>query len=330
MRARLAYLRYLLLGLFLLPFGSLALYQLYFAEDLNHHKSNLRTRERVEYRGRVLDRHGQVLAGSDEAGRLYPAGPVTAPLVGYWHRDLGRAGVESEFQKVLASPETRPGEQPRSGQDVQLTLDLEWQRRAFELMAPHRGALVILEIASGAARVAVSRPSFPPDRLSESWTQITRDPGAPLIERVAHGLYPSSELREPLTRLTEHSAWGPQVFKELKFGQSVEGFPSSAASIFDPEKPLLSPLSVARVAAALCRGGADRRPVLVEPYQPEQGWLQARWEGDWWYQDLDGSWWVGRFGEHVAVLRLEESGEAASLGISILESLFGKRTGPGH
>ena len=89
---------FFLFFLFLLLLGRLAYVQLFQADELSAHPLNRRGGEtQLEERGRILDRHGEVLAESrrqDDGSwyRYYPYGAVTAHAVGYTHPRYGQSG----------------------------------------------------------------------------------------------------------------------------------------------------------------------------------------------------------------------------------------------
>jgi penicillin-binding protein 2 len=125
--------------------------------------------------------------------RYYPEGALAAHLIGYESEidadglqkrreqgyrlgdRLGKTGVESAFEDQLRG--TDGGEQvevdacgrklseaaklePRAGEEVTLTIDLDIQRAAEAAMAGHNGAVVALDPNTGDILAMVSAPSF--------------------------------------------------------------------------------------------------------------------------------------------------------------------------
>lgn len=157
-------------------------------------------------RGRILDRTGQVLAYTrEEQGRVervYPDGPVFAPVVGYSQPKFGATGMEAvasvhlnggeptslndlgELGRQIVARDKRP-----KGKDLRLTLDADLQRLAVERLGGHRGAVVLLSPADGAIRVLASVPSYDPNHIDASLF-LNADPSAPLLNRATQGLYP--------------------------------------------------------------------------------------------------------------------------------------------
>lgn len=170
-----------------------------------HDRRALNPAHRIQ-RGQILDHRGEVLAYSEEIDgqvyRRYPDGPAFTHVVGYSHARFGTAGMESvatvqlnggapeelndwgALGKQLVTQEKRP-----RGRDLVLTMDAELQRRAYQLLEGHQGAIVILQPQDGAIRTLVSRPSYDPNQLSAGLFR-DQDVNSALINRATQGLYP--------------------------------------------------------------------------------------------------------------------------------------------
>jgi peptidoglycan glycosyltransferase len=158
--------------------------------------------ERSIVRGRILDRHGQVLAGatvgpSGLVTRTYPV-PQAAPVVGYASLRYGTGGMEAAFDGTLRGEADRGALGGRwtellhrapQGRDVQLTLDADLQRRAQQALAGEAGAAVLLDAETGRVLAMASAPTFDPAQLAEQWETLREDASAPLINRATQGLY---------------------------------------------------------------------------------------------------------------------------------------------
>ncbi len=163
--------------------------------------------------------------------RHYPAGAATAHLTGYMAQigeaelaaqrehgyaagDLiGTTGIErwyearlrgrkgAEYMEVDAMGRrvgpwsVRPFDAPAVGHDLQLTVDLDLQRRAHEIFPEgKRGAIVALDPRNGDVLLLYSHPTFDPNIFSgrmsrEDWAQLIGDPGKPLIDRAISARY---------------------------------------------------------------------------------------------------------------------------------------------
>ena len=104
------------------------------------------------------------------------AGDATLSGIGGTARsELVRLG-----RNIMAAP------QPE-GNDLQLALDARLQRKAWELMEDKRGAIIVLEPASGAILTLLSMPSFDPHAPGDFQEDRA---AAPLLNRALQGLYP--------------------------------------------------------------------------------------------------------------------------------------------
>ena len=148
-------------------------------------------------RGRILDRHGVVLAESTkEKGRVYPLKTLAAHMVGYTrvpdegHEQIyGGAALEKQQNAELTA-----------GKDVALTLDMRVQslaHRAMKEAGITRGAAVVLDPRTGEILAAVSLPSFDPNLFIPSiarknWETYLGDRDVPLLNRCVRCFSPGS------------------------------------------------------------------------------------------------------------------------------------------
>ena len=81
------------------------------------------------------------------------------------------------------------------GYNVFLTVDRELQETAYEALHGKEGAIVALEVGTGAVLAMVSAPAFDPNMFSrgvtaEEWRALSRDRLHPLSNRAIQGQYP--------------------------------------------------------------------------------------------------------------------------------------------
>ena len=176
--------------LFLLLFGALAaniIYLMTFAADgLASNALNPRNSaaDSDTIRGTILDANGRVLAQSSEDGtRSWPLGEMMAHVVGYHGERSGSVGVESYANKELIGMtdgmyRLGPAGQLLAadvGNTVTLSLDSEVQQAAWEGLEGRKGAVVVMDVDTGAVLALVSSPSFDPERVEEDWDNLLED-----------------------------------------------------------------------------------------------------------------------------------------------------------
>jgi peptidoglycan glycosyltransferase len=139
--------------------------------------------------------------------RVYPDGPLYAPVTGFYSLIYGATGLERTENRVLTgrSPlfvvdraeQLFAGRQPQGGA-VSTTIDARAQRAAFEGLRGKRGAVVAIEPATGRILASVQSPSFDPNILSSHdptairtyYESLEADPDKPLLNRPIVALNP--------------------------------------------------------------------------------------------------------------------------------------------
>jgi peptidoglycan glycosyltransferase len=144
--------------------------------------------------------------------RVYPKGPVYAPITGYYSFTYGARYIEDAENPVLSGDDSRlfttkladllTGRSPRGG-SVELTLNKAAQQAAYNAMklpsGKYRpGAVVAIDPSTGAILAAVSTPSFDPNKLSshnagaisKAYQAYATDKQQPLLNRAFNQLYP--------------------------------------------------------------------------------------------------------------------------------------------
>ncbi len=169
--------------------------------------------------------HGEcaahVIGYTGSVGRL-PTGPINfnEPL---WEESEGRAGLEKihdtrlagehgikkllfdEFGNKLLEEQVR---RPRAGGTVVTTLNFKWQMLAEEILRKgcHRGAFVVIDVATGEVLVLASRPSFDLNRFipgigEADFRELSEDPSTPLYGRAFQSAYPPASSFKPVVAL---------------------------------------------------------------------------------------------------------------------------------
>ena len=181
---------------------------------------------------------------AERASRVYPLKSIACHILGYvrlpddqrvsaeerkgWDYyvpdDFGGAGVEKNFDNYLRG---KPGvrvmqrdqrgriigevdeeyEEPRKGNDVHLTLDVRMQIIADKALRDAkigRGAVVVIDPASGEVLSMVSVPSFDPNQFIPSiqqsdWDALLGNKTVPLLNRAVKGHAPGSTFKIPIS-----------------------------------------------------------------------------------------------------------------------------------
>ena len=166
--------------------------------------------DRYVQRGAILDRYNNPLAASTGVPgtfirkSLYPA---SGSIIGYTHPVYGQSGLEASLDPYLRGLRGNPGltiwwnhilyGQPPPGLDVRLSLDQELQAAADLLLAQQNGAIVLLNAQNGEILAISSSPTFDPNLLDETWSELIKDPETPLFNRATLGRYPAGTALGP-------------------------------------------------------------------------------------------------------------------------------------
>lgn len=130
--------------------------------------------------------------------RTYPGGDLAPHVTGYSNPTYGQTGLERSQNDYLAGTadevelfalvDTIMGREKR-GADLKLTIVPEVQRTALEQLRSigKSGAVVVLDVHTGAVVAMVSAPSYDPNLLEANWDQLSNDPAAPLFNRATQG-----------------------------------------------------------------------------------------------------------------------------------------------
>jgi peptidoglycan glycosyltransferase len=166
-------------------------------------------------RGQIVAENGVVLAGvqpSDDKYkfiRTYPAGPLYAPVSGYYSVRYGAGGMDRAEDAILNGSDPRlfvrrlsdmiTGRDPRGG-NVQLTVAPAVQQAVYNLMTSrgYTGSVVAMDPKTGHILAMVSTPSYDPNQLAshdgktqeKAWTGNINDPKKPMVNRAIQETYP--------------------------------------------------------------------------------------------------------------------------------------------
>lgn len=114
-------------------------------------------------------------------------------LAGKWGNRLIEVNAKGKELRVLGT------QLPQGGSPLHLTLDLKMQKAAEQALAGRRGAVVALDVKTGAVRVLASSPSFDPNlftkRITPAQWQALQSSDEPLLNRALQGYPPGSTFK---------------------------------------------------------------------------------------------------------------------------------------
>ena len=101
---------------------------------------------------------------------------------------LGREVESTLFLADLQNKKSMPGN------DVLLTIDIELQSVAEEILEDQSGSIVVVNVKNGEVLALASKPSFNPADFikgidSKTWSNLINDKSSPLLNRSTQGLY---------------------------------------------------------------------------------------------------------------------------------------------
>lgn len=173
----------------------------------------------------------------ERTGRLYPLDGVAAHVIGWispipeesysiyrqrgYRGDelVGIAGLEAWGEAILAGKnggrlsivsadgthiKSLVERRPERGRAIYTTIDRELQHSAEQALGERRGAIVALDVKTGAILALTSGPHFDNNifiHLTDTWSRqvVLNDPNLPLLNRAIQGVYPSGSVFKIVT-----------------------------------------------------------------------------------------------------------------------------------
>lgn len=177
------------------PYGELAAHTLGYIHEVSRSQLDFLKSEfpGLEYRqGDLVGKYGVE----------YEAERYLRGRDGYREQIVDAFGSEVDRRVVSElgfSPENR---EPEPGDNVVLTLDLELQQHAEEVLGGESGAIVAMDPYTGEILALVSRPAFDPNPFarrisSEEYRNLLGAPGDPLFSKALQGQYPPGSTWKP-------------------------------------------------------------------------------------------------------------------------------------
>jgi penicillin-binding protein A len=201
------------------------------AEALRENPNNRRVlfeEQRIK-RGIIRAADGRVLAANralsgDRYERRYPTGELFAHAVGFTSLDRGRIGLEEYYNDPLTGRRGDPigalerllG--PRDvGDDLQTTLHPKAQETAYQQLGGRNGAVVALDVETGAVRVLAATPSFDPTDPAKAET----------FNRATQGRFPPGSTMKVVTAAAalDSGRYTPDSTVSGENGKVISGTP---------------------------------------------------------------------------------------------------------
>jgi cell division protein FtsW (lipid II flippase) len=258
--------------------------------------------DRYVRRGSLLDRGNQPITITTQKGNIFTREylyPNLAPVSGYTHPVYGQAGLEASLDGYLRGFQGNPSRlvwwhhllygTPPPGLDVRLSLDLDLQKKADELLGEHTGAIILLNAQSGEILAMASHPAYDPNLLDETGEGLRTDPNAPLVNRAAQGSYPPASLLDPLLAARFGQDSPPDAALQTAFYNllGLYSIPDLRLPVGTPSKfgelenLRVSPLQMILAFAPLSNQGILPAPrIALAVDTPSQGWVILPANGD--------------------------------------------------
>ena len=266
------------------------------ADDLLSRTDNPRRAiaDQFVLRGALLDRQNRAINISKGEPGSYTRSylvPALGPITGYTHPVYGQAGLEASLDPYLRGLQGNPTlliwwdyvlyGQPPVGLNFRLSLDLDVQKQADELLGAHRGAIVVINANTGEILAMVSHPTFDPNSLDTNGETLPYEPNAPLLNRASQGSYPVQTILAPLLSVAFEDAKPADselvnFYDKLGFYKTPQlRLPVASAAVKGTLKDLnVSPIQMISAIAGLSNQGLCPGLQIASAVEiPAQGWV---------------------------------------------------------
>lgn len=226
----------------------ISLFSFWFMPDLVSRPENPRwiIDDRFRERGNILDRNHQIIiTNTGDVGQFRRTSHHTPlyTVLGYTSEIYGQTGIELSMFPYLRGSEGYTlttqlwhellYNRPPDGLNIRLTIDLELQKSADDLLGDMAGAVVLMNAKSGEILTMASHPYFDAENLIEDWASLTTRDDAPLVNRAAQGQYPPGAALFPFIL-----AQDPQIIKANPDPTSILQSNKNPGCVYSPGEDL--------------------------------------------------------------------------------------------
>jgi len=207
-----------LLIILIIEIISISLISFWFASAITSRNDNPRwiVDDRFSERGDIIDRDNQIIITNNGSIGTYQRISnymSLFPVVGYTNAVYGKTGIEASMYGYLRGNEGYPYltffwqdllyNQPPEGLDIRLTIDLQLQQTADQLLGDDAGALILMNAKSGEILAMASHPYFDAADPEADWEALIHSDDAPLINRATQGVFPPGASLLPFILTTQ-------------------------------------------------------------------------------------------------------------------------------
>ncbi len=250
--------------------------------------------DRFVPRGNILDRNNEpidITEGQSSTYHRVYLYPDLSPITGYIHPTYGQAGLEASLDNYLRGLQGNPASliwwdhllygTPPPGLDVRLSIDLELQKQADQLLGDNKGAVILMGAQTGEIFVMASHPTYDPNKLDEIGASLAQDQNTPLVNRAAQGMYPAGSALTPfLSSINSINQISDEqkitLFDNLGLYTSPQiRMPVANAAQYGLINGLrISPLQMSIAAGTLSNHGIQIAPrIVLAVNTSQQGWI---------------------------------------------------------
>ena len=249
--------------------------------------------DRFVMRGALFDRQNRAInVTTGEPGgynRRYLI-PALSPITGYTHPVYGQAGLEASLDPYLRGLQGNPAlliwwdhvlyGQPPTGLNVRLSLDLDIQQQADDLLGQNTGSLVLINAQTGEILAMVSHPYFDANQMDTIGEALPEFPDAPLINRTTQALFMVGSAVKPFLDAAFNVS-SPDSLELTNFYEGM-GFyrtpllslPAAPAQARGTAELAISPVQMVAAVAAISNAGLCPGLQIANAVQtPTQGWV---------------------------------------------------------